>query len=410
MRVVHISALTTGGAGLCSKRLHHALLNENVDSQMLVAQGEDTETVSIAKKDSDFWYSNAIFGKVKHFLMRLDILKDKEYWDKRLDLALKELPTNIYISHPFSYYKSIVQNPLVQDADIIHLHWVAGFVDFPTFFSYIKKPIVWTLHDENLGLGMFHLASASEKCPQSLQKLDKSIKRIKQESISRSKLMNFVAISETMRNYILRNDFLCQYPVTLIHNGIESGTFQLLDRNECRRQLGLPADNTILLFAAHDIQDANKGLDKLIEALTELNDSHITLVCLGKYSSVPSTPIDIRCVGRINNEELLSSYYSAADYYVMSSKQESFSQTIIESMACGTPVIAFPTGIVPEFITEGNGIKCDGFTSGALVEGVVRAKQKHFDRESLRKQVIERFDYQTIARQYIALYESILSK
>lgn len=410
MRVVHISTLTTGGAGLCTKRLHHALLNENVDSQMLVAHGEDTGTACVAKTDLDFWYSNAFLGKVKHLLMRMNILKDREYWDNLLDLARKELSSNIYISHPFSNYKSIVSHPLVRDADIIHLHWVTGFVDFPLFFPHIKKPIVWTLHDENLGLGMFHLTSARNDCPESLRRLDNSIKKIKHQSIAKSKSMNLVAISETMRNFIQGNDFLSQYPVTLIHNGIEPETFQLLDRNECRRQLELPVDNTILLFSAHDIQDANKGLDKLIVALTELNDCHITLVCLGKYTNIPSSTIDIRCVGRIDDSRLISSYYSAADYYVMSSQQESFSQTVIESMACGTPVVAFPTGIVPELITENNGIKCKDFTTNALAEAVLRAKEKHFDRESLRKQVVEQFDYPIIARQYITLYESILAK
>jgi glycosyltransferase involved in cell wall biosynthesis len=408
MKVVHISSLTVGGAGLCAKRIHQSLLEKGIKSNMLIAHGEETETIHIVQPDRDFWYSNRLIGKIKHLLLRLHLIKDKEYWDALIEKEKKLLPPNVYISHPFSNYKTLPHHPLIDEADIIHLHWVTGFVDFPSFFKQIKKPIVWTLHDENLGLGIFHLTTVSKDFRQRVLETDKIIKTIKQKSIVKAESVNLVAVSEVMRKYAQGNVFLSHFPISLIHNGIDPSSFLLHDRNECRKRLGLQQNALVFLFSAHYIHDNNKGLSLLIKALEMLNEPNVILVCIGGFDKAPCSPkISIRCIGRIADNMLLSSYYSSADFLMITSFQESFGQTAIESLACGTPVIAFPVGVIPELIKDVNGVICSAFTVDALVDGIKQARKKIYGREKLRKDVCEKFDYKVISNQYIELYKSI---
>lgn len=409
MKVVHISSLTVGGAGLCAKRIHQSLLEKGIDSNMLIAHGNETETIHVAHPDKDFWYTNRLLGKIKHLLLRFNLIKDKEYWDTLLNKEKKLLPSDVYISHPFSNYKSLAHHPLIKKADLIHLHWLTGFVDFPSFFSHVKKPIVWTLHDENLGLGLFHLSSVSNIYQPNNLKTDNRIKRIKQKCVLEAKSVNLVAVSEAMRKYVQGNGFLRQFPVSLIHNGIDPSSFLLLDKSECRGRLGLQQNSLVFLFSAHYIHDSNKGLSLLIKALEMLNDPDIVLICLGGFDEAPySSKINIQCVGRLTDNMLMSSYYSAADFLLVTSFQESFGQTAIEALVCGTPVVAFPVGVIPELINEANGVICSDFTVNALVDGIKQARKRKYNREELRKQACGRFDYKVISKQYLELYKSIL--
>jgi glycosyltransferase involved in cell wall biosynthesis len=148
-------------------------------------------------------------------------------------------------------------------------------------------------------------------------------------------------------------------------------------------------------------------LKELIEALEKLKNPNIILLCLGKFSYLPDCSFEIRCEGFVGNNRLLSLYYSVADYFVMPSFQESFGQTPIESLACGTPVVAFPCGIIPELVTHDNGVICDEFTVDSLAKGIKLAMQNSYDREIIRKDVLNRFSYEKIGKQYVDLYEKI---
>ena len=97
-------------------------------------------------------------------------------------------------------------------------------------------------------------------------------------------------------------------------------------------------------------------------------------------------------------------------FFVLASSQETFAQVPLEAMACGTPVVASPCGVIPELINDQNGIICKDFTVESLVEGIQAAMNRHYDRERIRKDVVERFSYEKIAEQYVNLYESILKK
>ena len=145
----------------------------------------------------------------------------------------------------------------------------------------------------------------------------------------------------------------------------------------------------------------------LIEALEILNIPDTVLLCLGSFKTIPHSSFEIRCEGFVGNYRLQSLYYSAADYYVMPSYQEAFAQTPMEAMACGTPVITFPCSGARDLINRYNGVICDDFTVDALVNGIKQAMERKFNPGTIREDVINRFSYNKIAKQYIDLYKKV---
>lgn len=406
MKIIHINKLPDGGAAWCARRISDALCAQGVDSQLLLMQGNAAEGVTIAAKDKLYRYGGSLLKRLWFKLLKLIVRPQFEYFKWKRHQAEKN--GKAFFTSPLTEYQSLAHHPLVQDADVIHLHWVADFVDFPSFFHQVKKPIVWTVHDENPGLGGFHYRTALQDASPAYLRLDQSFAHIKADAIRHGSKPHLVAISQAMKTYFGQSEVLKGCPVTVIHNGVEPDKYHLLNREVCRDKLGIAHDRKVFLFSSYAIEDKRKGLSLLIEALQNLQDDHVTLFCLGHYLAIPDTTLDIHCVGLVDDKEMLSVYYSAANYFVLCSFQEGFAQTPLEAMACGTPVVAFPCSGVPELITPLNGVMCEDFTVNALMAGIRRAMQTVYNRKLIRTDVLKRFAYDIIAKQYIELYKEIL--
>lgn len=407
MKVIHITKLPDGGASWCAMRICNALRKEGVDAQMLLMQGKAADHISIAEAD---WlyrtHANIVirlFVKVLKFILRPRF----EYLIHKRRHA--EKTCKVFFTSPVTGYTSLANHPLVKEADVVHLHWISDFVDFPTFFKRVRKPIVWTIHDENPGLGGFHYLSHKEEASKEYLRLDKVYENIKRKALEKGNRPHLVAISSYMRDFFKKSPVLRDCTTTLIHNGVDCKAFRPLPKAECRAKLGIPSDKKVFLFSSYQIEDKRKGLHMLIPALEALHDGSIILVCLGKYKAVPNTKyIQVRCEGLVKGSELLSEYYSAADYFVLSSFQEAFAQTPLEALACGTPVIAFPCSGVPDLITPKIGVMSESFTKEALMDAIKKAMNTEYCHDEIINDVESRFSYDIIAKQYIELYNQLL--
>ena len=408
MKVVHIVKLPDGGATWCAMRISDALRKQGVDSSLLLMQGKPSKGIDIAKP---YWLYKPHQNSIVRLLMKLLKLlvrPNYEYYKWRRKKA--EKTSSEFFTSPLTDYISLPDHPAIKNADIVQLHWIADFVDFPSFFQRVKKPIIWRIADENPGLGGFHFKMNLQKANDIYKQLDADYAKIKKKAILRGNTPHLVAISTMMKHFFENNDILKNCPITLIHNGVEGNLFQMFDRTCAREKLGLPLDKKIFLFSSYKIEDKRKGLSLLIEALERLEDDNLCLVCLGGYDAVPQSDIQIICAGLVRDKEQLSQYYSAADFFVLSSFQEAFSQTPLEAMSCGTPVIAFPCSGAADLINDINGVLCNDFTVDALYDGINVALNKSFNREQIRKDVLDRFSYERIAEQYIRLYNSLLNE
>lgn len=406
MKVVHLSKLPDGGATWCAMRISSALQKEGIESKLLLMQGEPTDIIAIAEP---YWlykrYENCFMRMLMKFL-KFVVRPQYEYYKWKRKQA--EKTGGEFFTSPLTDYISLHDHPYIKTADIVHLHWIADFVDYPSFFRKVKKPIVWTIHDENPGLGGFHYKTHLQEANSIYKRLDRKFANIKKKAISQGTRPHLVAISTMMRQYFEQNEILKDCPITLIHNGVEGDLFQMHHKVQSRNSLGLPHNKIIFLFSSYKIEDKRKGLSLLIDALEKLHDDSVCLVCLGSFESVPNAKIDIICAGLVRDKNMLSQYYSAADFFILSSFQEAFAQTPLEAMSCGTPVITFPCSGSADLIKDHNGVLCDDFTVEALYNGIKTAMEHTYKCEEIRKDVLSRFSYDKIAQQYIDLYNTIL--
>ena len=410
MRVLHINTLRDGGAAWCVFRLSKALAREGVESRVLIAEGDvmpEGVEGEIAVKDRSIWNTNRYLRSIKKRLSRLGWwLVDYEKMEKRFN----KLNTAHVCSHqPLSQYKNIAHHPLVEWADVIHLHWVAGFVDYPTFFKEVRKPVVWTLHDKYPAEGVQHYSSDYFPVPEEMRDLDSLCRRIKRRGVEKAFNLNLVAVSATMLDVCRQSDVLRGFPVTLIHNGVDVDVYCPCDKQAARKELGLDREACIFLFSSYYIHDRNKGLDRIVRALEKTEIPNKVLVCVGKFLNelIPTSSFPIVIAGLLGSQSKMAGYYAAADYFVQCSYEESFGQTVIEAMSCGTPVVSTPCGISPELIRPSNGVICKGYDSDAIAAGIAEALKHRYDGNAIRQYISAHYSYDLIAKQYIEQYRKV---
>ncbi len=409
MKVLHIATMDHGGAGIAARRIHEALLQQGVESHVLCRfKRSSAPDVTAAQPDMGLYRPsrNPLVRSAERILRRRGkCLTEVERYERQMQTLDRRY--GAAFTMPLSNF-DLAQHPLVQQADVIHLHWVENFVDYPTFFAHVKKPIVWTFHDENIAFGGFHYSDEAQRLKEPFACLEEPFARIKSRALAAASDIHMVALCQPMARFYRDHSLANRFPVEIIHNGIRPDDFQVLDRRFCRQVLGVPEENRVVCFCASEINEHRKGLANLVAALEQLNIPNLTLLCIGE-GQLPESEVHTVGTGAIANPRFLSMAYSASDILVMSSYEESFAQTPVEAMACGCPVVATPCGIIGELIGNHNGVRCADFTAEALADGLRTALGRQYDRQAIRSDATERFDIALIARQYLDLYHRCVS-
>lgn len=402
--------MDASGAGLAMLRLHKALLSSGCSSKVLVAsKTSDLETVYVAQPNFNFFKfsSNRIvrfFQKKK--IKNIGFSNQVEKYEKMVYAIPEEHQTGMF-TFPVTHY-DISEHPLVKEADIIHLHWISNFVDYESFFKKVNKPIVWTFHDLNPLMGGFHYPYYKQNYNSYYQNIEDDFVSIKQTSLNDKSNIALVAISEDIKIEISKSKIFNQNIVYSISNSVDGEKFKLLDKISCKKSLGLDNYKYVILFVSDYLNNPVKGLNILVEVLELFASKDIALLCVGSGVAPKSSAFDIIHFSSINQERLLSIFYSAADVFTMTSIEEAFGQTTIEAMACGTPVVAFPVGIAKEIINDSNGVICKGKSVNALGEGLKKCIANNYDPMVIRKQVVDKFNAEKIANEYVSFYTDVL--
>jgi glycosyltransferase involved in cell wall biosynthesis len=414
MKILHISTSDTGGAANACIRLHQGLLELGVDSKVLVflKRRNIPEVYQFYENKS----SNYILDKYRFFkfgfyeginrLMLLNRVKGNEI---------------------FTYPKSLIplhNHPLVQEADVIHLRWVSYFLNYSTFFKNVKdKKIVWTLSDMNPFTGGCHYALDCRKfqndctdCPQlqgsiwsdySKFILDKKLKALKDVNN-----ISVVSPSQWMMEESKSSRLFGRFTNYFIPNGIDTDEYKILDKIKVRDKLKLPRDRIIFLFVADSLDRRLKGFGILVNVLKKHfnNNKNILLLTIGSQKNkLEIEGVDIINLGYLSSEEKLNEAYSAADVFITPSLAESFGNTVLESMLCGTPVIGFPVGGVKEQIINGkNGILSRDITEDALAESINEFVNKKyiFESNKIREISEKNYNLRQYAEKYLEIYKS----
>lgn len=257
------------------------------------------------------------------------------------------------------------------DPDIIHLHNIHGhYLNYPMLFRFLKnygRPVVWTLHDcwAFTGhcayfdyVGCQRWQSGCHNCPQlrsypQSYGIDHSRENfsMKKELFTGLEQLHIVTPSQWLAD-LVKKSFLKEYPVTVIHNGIDTTVFKPTESN-FRKRYGLEHKKIILGVASP--WTARKGLQDFIKLSSMISDEwKIVLVGLSK-KQLASLPPSILGIERTNNTKELAQIYTAANVFFNPTYEDNYPTTNLEAIACGTPVVTYDTGGSPESAGECKG-------------------------------------------------------
>lgn len=311
-------------------------------------------------------------------------------------------------SLPFTEY-SIDFGSLTKDANIIHLHWLGWHFDYADFFSEMKKPIVWTIHDMNPFLGLFHYRGDAMSNKDSAGKLDETIWKLKSRIIRKYKYpFEIVSPSDWLQSEAAKNRAFNKRVINVIPYPLNLDTFHFRIDSPVREKFGIPSDKTILMAIAESTSNFRKGFDLLIESVKHLDN--ITLLLIGQTSQNTPVTENVIYAGTVNDDQLLSEYFSIADATVIPSREDNLPNVMLESLACGTPVISFKVGGMSDHIKNfETGILADDISVDSLrsaIEKFVENKDR-FDRNLIRRYAEKHFNEKLIAGKYIEVYNRI---
>jgi glycosyltransferase involved in cell wall biosynthesis len=355
MKILHLGTSDIdGGAARASYRLHQGLLQKGIESRMFVRNKHvDSEFVIRYK------YPNGL-KKIGYKIRKLQIENDfNKYRSTR--------PAGFEV---FSDDRSSLISGLFDQlpfADIYNLHWISGFIDLPSFFNTIKKPVVWTLHDMFPFTGGCHYNSGCENykthchhCPQlgSTKEKDLSFHIWERKHKAISEFKNRIIIradSNWLADEAKKSSLLNNLDIDTIHYGIETGEFIPGDKIACRRAFNIPDKDKVIVFGAPGIDNPRKGFKQLNEALNLVRETYpdVFLLSFGLGDIPVSNGSNGLHLGHIGSNHLLSIIYNCADVFVIPSLQEAFGQTALEAMSCSVPVVGFNTGGIPDMIENG---------------------------------------------------------
>lgn len=314
--------------------------------------------------------------------------------------------------------------------DIVHLHWIAGgFVPIHSFRA-LRRPLVWTMHDMWTFTGGCHLDDGCSRyvsrcgaCPQLGSSREHDLSRLvwwlKARSWRHVPLV-IVSPSRWLANLARSSGLLHRSRIEVIPNGLDLHAFKPLDKHFARRALGLPQDGQLLIFGAMGAtEDRRKGFDMLLQVLQRLRVSMRDTLRVGVFGgaasqSSPDIPFPMHFLGRLHDDASLALLYSAADVMVVPSKQENLANTIMEPLACGTPVVAFNAGGTPDLIDHKvNGYMAAPDDAADMAEGVawvLRDIERHRVLSTEARSKCERnFNIVQVADQHLELYVDLLS-
>ena len=412
MRVLHITYTTSGGAGIAVLRLHKALLEQGIESKVLVGQtnivSDDivkaTETMRGRYKVPNIPVLDKIIRALRRKGKCMTPMEKMEFELAKLD---RKYPA--YFDLPLSSFE-LEKHPLVEWADIINLHWISGFVDFPTFFDSVKKPIVWTMHDLNPFYGGFHHIRLRDKYFSQYENLEKESYNVKKKALAGFGNLTLIALSSEMERLMKGHEFYKERQIFKIHNCVEPSASPIVEKAALRNMLEWPVDKKILLFVNKNMNDSEKGLSELLESLDMMDSDNIMLACVGDgYVPDSKKQIDVRHYRSVSDAIWLKLLYSAADFLVQPSHQEAFPLTPIEALCCGTPVIITPVSGAKDMINEDNGVVSSGYALVDISEAIKLALGRRYDSGRIRSCAIENYSPQHVAKQYIDVYQHVLS-
>ncbi len=301
--------------------------------------------------------------------------------------------------------------------DVVHLHNIHGHnCNLAKLFSYFKKnkiKLYWTFHDcwAFTGYCPYYDMVACEKwkdgcnhCPQKKRYswfFDKSQKLYnKKKELFIGLDLTIITPSHWLAGEV-KKSFLKDYPVKVIHNGIDLSIFKPME-SDFRKKYDIQ-DKYIVLGVAFG-WEPRKGLDVFIELAKRLGEQY-KIVLVGTDKKVDKQlPDNIISIHRTQNQQELAEIYTVADVFVNPTREENYPTVNMEALACGTPIITFNTGGSPEIIDETCGVVVEKEDVEAVGHNIIDICERQVIKKENCVIKAQYFDQKTRFNEYEYLY------
>ncbi|BAZ47947.1 group 1 glycosyl transferase [Nostoc sp. NIES-4103] len=406
MKVLHINQSDLGGgAAIAGYRLHQGLLAQGINSRLLVG-GVKTSSDRVATVPTS---KRRIENQLYRFTWRFGLN---------------------YINLLGSF--DIPQLSFYQQTDILNFHNLhTGYFNYLAIPALTeKKPAVFTLHDMWSFTG--HCAYSYDcdrwkigcgKCPYpdtypGIGRDSTHLEwKLKNWVYNRSNL-SIVTPSRWLTEQAKQSMLNC-FAIQHIPYGIDTEAYQPLDFEQCRLLLGIPKGKKVLMFGAANITDSRKGGDLLLKALQSLPESlkaDTVLLTIGDGGEVISESVGMvnLNLGYVSSDRLKSIAYSAADLFIFPTHADNLPLVLQESMACGTPMVSFKIGGVPDLVRPGvTGYLAIPEDAQDFSHGIVQlledCQQRDRMSQNCRAIALKEYPLELQAQRYIELYHQVLS-
>ncbi len=352
VKVCHIQfSMESGGRG--ALRLQKALRKSNVDSNI----------VSLRKNDQGL-FNVTYLNNFSRLISRLD--------NRLQGVLTKNVITNLgFFSFPI-LGSNVAKLEEIKNADVIYIHWALnGLLNFKSFkeIAALKKPVIIFLHDMWAITGGCHHSFTCEKymkegcnnCPMfpSQRKHDLSYREFRKKSqlYNNHDNLYFVSPSKWLYDCAKKSLLTKDKPIFYIPNILDQTLFKPFDKLVAKQILSIDKDEIVISFGAISVGSPYKGwpyLQKALELLFRENDRKNVLVLIfgSNYNKAiaESIPFKTRFMGYLKDEYSAALIYNAVDVFIAPSLAEAFGYVVMEALCCGTPVVGFDVGGIPDMI------------------------------------------------------------
>jgi glycosyltransferase involved in cell wall biosynthesis len=385
LRILSISDLSsTGGAAIAGNRISDALRTNGAEVIQLSSDGRNT------KEERALFYGKK-FSAVHDLLSSLvSASKAKSLRGNNLNLQ----------------FRKFLQKEKFDAINIHNLHsagWPISLVS--TALEY--APVIWTLHDCWSFLGSFyptHCPASSDSLKLELNSFWRSIK------CSPPKHSLTAATPSDWMNKQASSSHWNGFKVLTIHNPVPKSFYDSLDRESCKKALGLSLEKPVVLSIAGNLDEERKGgpiLKEILESEVK-DDCQLLLIGEGNQFNDPR----IKSLGYVQDEITLRIAYHAADVLLHPAQVDNLPNAVAESMSCGTPVLAFDTCGLPEMVVpDKSGWLVEEVNSKAMIEqlvSVLQSKQSNKLSQSTKETAHKLFNEEKVAGDYFKSFQDLL--
>jgi glycosyltransferase involved in cell wall biosynthesis len=350
MRIVHLSTFDCrGGAAQSALGLHRGLRELGEESVLLCQEkhgGKDPHIFVHAMEEK---------GKQRVRFLRQNLIEKNRSGISSTHYSFSLLPSGV------------ASNPVLRDADVIHMHWVADFVSPVDLLEILAlgKPVFWSLLDMRPFTGGCHFPGACTKmetgcgeCPQLERDFFSSAYCEVMEAVA-SGSVHGIAHNEWMRSLARKSRVFGNSDLSVAPYDVNAAEFFPSDPLEARAALGVPANRTVLLVGADDPKDERKGLGRLLEEIHARWKGRLTgesgpllLTMGGNLEFCDGFPLEVMQLGHLEGMEALRRAFVAADWFLLPTLEDNCPLLLLYSLGCGTPVVSFAAGGIPEVLND----------------------------------------------------------